>query len=67
MKQDSVYKSEWELKKRQEEKAELEQVMAQIQQALYLERDNIVKIKEEADRLRIKGKENRQLIAQLLD
>jgi hypothetical protein len=65
--QELVHRVEWELKKRQEEKAELERTMQEMQQALYAERDRIVRLKEETDQLRIKGKENRQIISQLLD
>jgi hypothetical protein len=39
----------------------------QCQQALYGEREKIVKMKEAADHLRIKGKENRHLIMELLE
>jgi hypothetical protein len=39
VKQELVHKVEWELKKRQEEKSELESVMQQIQGALFNERD----------------------------
>jgi septal ring factor EnvC (AmiA/AmiB activator) len=66
-KQELVHRVEWELKKRQEEKAELERTMQEMQQMLYAEREQIVKIKQETDQLKIKGKENRQLIAELLD
>ncbi len=66
-KQELVHKVEWELKKRQEEKAELERTMQEMQQMLYAEREQIVKIKQETDQLKIKGKENRQLIAELLE
>jgi len=63
IKQENVHKTEWELKKRQDEKADLERALQQCQTALFQERDRIVKMKEAADRLRVKGKENRQLIA----
>ena len=41
--------------------------MQEMQQMLYAEREQIVKIKQETDQLKIKGKENRHLIAELLD
>jgi hypothetical protein len=44
-KQELVHRVEWELKKRQEEKAELERTMQEMQQMLYAEREQIVKIK----------------------
>lgn len=62
-----VHKVEWELKKRQDEKGELERALQQCQSALFTERERIVKMKAAADQLRIKGKENRQLIMQLLE
>jgi hypothetical protein len=37
-----VHRVEWELKKRQEEKAELERTMQEMQNALNAERDRIV-------------------------
>jgi hypothetical protein len=41
-KQELVHRVEWELKKRQEEKAELERTMQEMQAALNAERDRIV-------------------------
>jgi hypothetical protein len=41
-KQELVHRVEWELKKRQEEKAELERTMQEMQNALNAERDRIV-------------------------
>lgn len=58
-KQELVHRVEWELKKRQEEKAELERTMQEMQNALNAERDRIVQIKTQTDQLKIKGKENR--------
>jgi hypothetical protein len=66
-KQELVHRVEWELKKRQEEKAELERTMQEMQNALNAERDRIVQIKTQTDQLKIKGKENRQLIIELLE
>lgn len=62
-----MHKVEWELKKRQEEKLEIDRAIGQCQIALYQERDTIVKMKEAVDSLRVRGKENRQLILQLLE
>lgn len=67
IKQENVHRVEWELKKRQEEKAELERALQQCQTALFTERDRIVKMKQASDMLRVRGKENRQLIMELLD
>ena len=41
-KQDLVHRVEWELKKRQEEKAELERTMQEMQSTLFAERERIV-------------------------
>jgi len=65
--QELVHRVEWELKKRQEEKAELERTMQEMQATLQAERERIVQIKTQTDLLKIKGKENRQLIIELLD
>lgn len=62
-----MHKVEWELKKRQEEKGELEKGLQHCQTALYNEREKIIQMKEGADLMKIKGKENRQLILELLD
>ena len=59
VRQELVHRTDWELRKRLEEKTELEGVHRQLQNALTQERDRIVGMKQEADRLRIKGKENR--------
>jgi hypothetical protein len=37
---------EWEIKKRQEEKAELERIMSELQGTLVQERERIVQMKE---------------------
>ena len=65
--QELVHRVEWELKKRQEEKAELERTMQEMQHTLNAERDRIVQVKTQTDQLKIKGKENRQLIIELLE
>ena len=67
VKQEHVHRAEWELKKRQEEKTELERALLQCQAALAQERERVVRTKAAADELRVRGKENRQLVAQLLD
>jgi hypothetical protein len=54
-----VHKSEWELRKRTEEKAELEAALARCQQTLYMERDGIMNMKKECDTLRLTTKENK--------
>ena len=66
-KQELVHRVEWEIKKRQEEKAELERIMSDLQATLVQERERIVQMKEATDSLRVKGKENRELIIQLLE
>jgi len=67
VKQELVHKAEWELKKRQEEKLQLDQALQQCHAALYNEREKIVKMKESADMMKLKSKENRQLILKLLE
>ena len=54
MKQDLVHNTEWELKKRREEKAELEAALERCQAVLYVERDKILAMKKEGDMLRVK-------------
>ncbi len=49
IKQDQAHKVEWELKKRQEEKGELEMALHQCQAALYNEREKIMQMKESGD------------------
>ncbi|TNV79569.1 hypothetical protein FGO68_gene13151 [Halteria grandinella] len=66
-KQELVHRVEWEIKKRQEEKAELERIMGELQNTLVQERERIVAMKEQTDALKVKGKENRELIIQLLE
>lgn len=66
-KQELVHRVEWELKKRQEEKAELDRTIQEMQATLMAERERIVQIKTQTDQLKIKGKENRQLIIELLE
>jgi hypothetical protein len=66
LKQELVHKSEWELRKRTEEKAELEGALARCQQSLYIERDHIMEKKRDCDNLRIGAKENRNKILDLL-
>jgi hypothetical protein len=41
--------------------------MKEMQATLFAEREKIVQIKQQTDQLRIKGKENRQLIIELLE
>lgn len=41
--------------------------MQELQNTLFSERDRIVQIKQQTDALRIKGKENREMIIQLLE
>jgi len=41
--------------------------MSELQSALVQERERIVQMKEQTDALKVKGKENRELIIQLLE
>ena len=54
LKQDLVHKTEWELKKRNEEKTQLENALEQCQHYLYMEREKILAVKRECDNLRVK-------------
>lgn len=54
LKQDLTHNTEWELKKRTEEKAELEAALERCQNVLYVERDKILNLKRESDQLRVK-------------
>lgn len=54
LKQDLAHNTEWELKKRTEEKAELEAALEKCQAVLYVERDKILTMKRESDSLRVK-------------
>lgn len=54
LKQDLSHKTEWELKKRNEERATLENALEGCQQVLYTEREKIMAVKREVDTLRVK-------------
>lgn len=62
VKQELAHKVAWEVKKRSEEKAELENALNKCQQALYLERDKILTAKTQVDTLRVKQKQNKRQI-----
>ena len=54
LKQDLVHKNEWELRKRQEEKRELETALERCQHVLYVEREKIMEMKKKGDTYRVK-------------
>ena len=60
LKQDLAHNTEWELKKRTEEKAELEAALEKCQAVLYCERDKILSMKRESDSLRVKQRGNKK-------
>ena len=60
LKQDLAHNTEWELKKRTEEKAELEAALEKCQAVLYCERDKILSMKRESVALRVKQRGNKK-------
>ena len=66
LKQDLVHNTEWELKKRRQEKAELESALERCQGFLYVEREKILEMKRETDRLRVKQRGNKKQITDML-
>ena len=66
LKQDLVHKAEWEVKKRIEEKAAMENALRQCQEALYMEREKIIQTKREVDVLRVKQRKNKRDIQDAL-
>ena len=66
IKQDLVHKSEWELRKRQEEKRELESALERCQSVLYVEREKIMDLKKKCDTYRVKQRVNKRQILDML-
>ena len=66
IKQDLVHKSEWELRKRQEEKRELESALERCQSVLYVEREKIMDLKKKCDTYRVKQRVNKREILDML-
>ena len=60
VKQENAHKLVWELKKRNEERSELEQALDQCQGSLGNERGTIEEMKDGGDRLRQKQNANKQ-------
>lgn len=60
VKQENAHKLVWELKKRTEERAELDQALDQCQGSLGNERGTIEEMKDGGDRFRIKQQSNKQ-------
>ena len=66
IKQDVVHKAEWELRKRQEERRELEAALERCQHVLYVERQKIMESKKSIDTYRVKQRSNKREIMDLL-
>ena len=66
IKQDIVHKTEWELKKRRQEKQELEQALERCQQVLHKERSAILSAKQDSDNLRVKQRADKKDILDML-
>ena len=66
IKQDVVHKSEWELRKRKQEKMELESALERCQQVLYVEREKIMDMKKQCDVYRVKQRVNKREILDML-
>ena len=49
-----MHKGEWELRKRQEEKRELETALERCQHVLFREREKIMEVKKQTDTYRVK-------------
>lgn len=64
--QEYAYRIEWELKKRAEEKQELKGALDSANVALYTEREQVMIAKQELDHLRVKEREDRRKIMELL-
>ena len=66
IKQDVVHKSEWELRKRLEEKRELETALERCQHVLYIERQKIMDMKKDSDTFKVKQRATKRQILDLL-
>ena len=67
VKQENAHKLVWELKKRTEERGELDQALDQCQSQLGNERGTIEEMKDGGDRLRVKQQANKATILALLE
>ena len=67
VKQENAHKLVWELKKRAEERSELEQALDQCQGSLGQARGTIEEMKDGGDLLRAKQQANKQVILGLLE
>ena len=61
-----VHKSEWEIRQREEEIAELQKALSDMQVFLFQEREHVLRLYAENDRLKIKELEDRKKIQHLL-
>ena len=64
--QEYVHRLDWEIKKRVDETTELNRVLQESHINLYNKRDEIQRLKEHNDLLRLKERENRKTIIDLL-
>jgi hypothetical protein len=64
--QEYVHKLDWEVKKRSDENTELNRVLQEAHIALYNKREEIQGVKEQNDHLRLKERESRKTIMDLL-
>ncbi|XP_038048166.1 coiled-coil domain-containing protein 77-like [Patiria miniata] len=63
---DRTHKLEWELRQREEEIAELQKALSDMQVYLFQERDHVLRLFAENDRLKIQELEDRKRIQHLL-
>ena len=61
-----VHKSEWEIRQREEEIAELQKALSDMQVFLFQEREHVLRLYAENDRLKMKELEDRKRIQHLL-
>lgn len=61
-----VHRSEWEIRQREEEIAELQKALSDMQVFLFQEREHVLRLYAENDRLKIKELEDRKRIQHLL-
>lgn len=61
-----VHKSEWEIRQREEEISELQKALSDMQVFLFQEREHVLRLYAENDRLKIKELEDRKRIQHLL-
>lgn len=61
-----VHKNEWELRKRRQEKVELETALERCQHVLNVERTKIMDMKRQCDTFRVKQRSNKRDIIDML-